>query len=99
MPSTQRVLIQLELAQAPLKLYTSSADTCRSGLIKPPTHCFLPIVIGPFCLVDILLREGGLFGVQRNSAGFQKFINPKDSQVLAEVKEVTTEEKHGMKPA
>ena len=82
MPSTQRVLIQLELAQAPLKLYTSSADTCRSGLIKPPTHCFLPIVIGPFCFVDILLREGGLLfeygGIQLDSKNLpiQKILKP-----------------------
>ena len=80
MPSTQRVLIQMELAQVPLKLYRSSADTSRSGLIKPPTHCFLPIVIGAFCFVHILLRERGLFfyyrGIQLDSKNLsiQKFF-------------------------
>ena len=82
MHSTQRVLIQMELAQVPLKLYRSSADTSRSGLIKPPTHCFLPIVIGAFCFVDILLRERGFFLTQRNSVGFQKLINPKVFQTV-----------------
>lgn len=37
--SIERVLIQMELAQVPLKLF-------RNGQIKPPTHCFLSIVIG-----------------------------------------------------